>query len=175
MKKALLLLFALGTMTHTIAKSETTEHFVGGDISLLPSYEQYNTPYYDRDGKTISDVVTYVKESCGWNAIRVRIFVDPKERTSSKSGVVQDLAYVKKLGKRVKDASMKLMVDFHYSDCWADPSYQDIPSRWKQRGACRFGLCVYEELPHRTQGLWCRTRLCSGRQRDKLRHAVAQQ
>ena len=131
MKKALLLLFALGTMTHMIAKSETTEHFVGGDISLLPSYEQYNTPYYDRDGKTISDVVTYVKESCGWNAIRVRIFVDPKERTSSKSGVVQDLTYVKKLGKRVKDAGMKLMVDFHYSDCWADPSYQDIPSRWK--------------------------------------------
>ncbi|MBR5717070.1 MAG: glycosyl hydrolase 53 family protein [Bacteroidales bacterium] len=118
-------------MSLTIARAETTEHFVGGDISLLPSYEEFNTPYYDQDGKTISDVITYVHESCGWNAIRVRLFVDPKERGNGKSGVVQDLAYVKKLGKRVKDAGMKLMVDFHYSDCWADPSYQDIPARWK--------------------------------------------
>ena len=131
MKKASLLALALCTMSLTIARAETTEHFVGGDISLLPSYEEYNTPYYDQDGKTISDVITYVHESCGWNAIRVRLFVDPKERGNSKSGVVQDLTYVKKLGKRVKDAGMKLMVDFHYSDCWADPSYQDIPSRWK--------------------------------------------
>ena len=131
MKKASLLTLALCTMSLTIARAETTEHFVGGDISLLPSYEEYNTPYYDQDGKTISDVITYVHESCGWNAIRVRLFVDPKERGNSKSGVVQDLAYVKKLGKRVKDAGMKLMVDFHYSDCWADPSYQDIPARWK--------------------------------------------
>ena len=58
MKKALLLLFALGTMTHIIAKAETTEHFVGGDISLLPSYEQYNTPYYDRDGKIVKRVTS---------------------------------------------------------------------------------------------------------------------
>ena len=45
----------------------------------------------------------------------------------------------------------------------------------QQRGTCRFGLCVYEELPLRAQGLWCRTRLCAGGQRDKLRHVVAQQ
>jgi arabinogalactan endo-1,4-beta-galactosidase len=131
MKKALILSLALVASLFTGVKAETTEHFVGGDISLLPSFEQYNTPYYDQYGNMIDDVITYVKESCGWNAIRVRIFVDPKERSSSRTGVVQDLAYVKKLGKRVKDAGMKLMVDFHYSDCWADPSYQEIPARWK--------------------------------------------
>ena len=131
MHKSLFFAIMTGAMLATSVHAETTEHFVGGDISLLPSYEQYNTPYYDQDGKTISDVVTYVKETCGWNAVRVRLFVDPKERGNGKSGVVQDLAYVKKLGKRVKDAGMQLMVDFHYSDCWADPSYQDIPARWK--------------------------------------------
>ncbi len=132
MKKALTLTLALMSLLYGSMKGETTEHFVGGDISLLPSYEQYNTPYYDQNGSKISDVVSYVKESCGWNAVRVRLFVDPKERKSTEhTGVVQDLAYVKKLGKRVKDAGMKLMVDFHYSDCWADPSYQEIPARWK--------------------------------------------
>lgn len=112
--------------------AENGQHLVGGDISLLPSYEQYSTPYYDANGKTISDVVTYVHETCGWNAARVRLFVTPTERESgTHTGVVQDLDYVKKLGKRIKDAGMKLMVDFHYSDCWADPSYQDIPNSWK--------------------------------------------
>lgn len=108
------------------------EHFVGGDISLLPSYEQYNTPYYDANGKTINDVVTYLHDDCGWNACRVRLFVNPKERTSgAHTGVVQDLNYVKQLGRRIKEAGMKLMLDFHYSDCWADPSYQEIPAAWR--------------------------------------------
>ncbi|MBR0036849.1 MAG: glycosyl hydrolase 53 family protein [Bacteroidales bacterium] len=132
MKKLILPILFLYSFTIIALHAETRQHWVGGDISLLPSYEGYNTPYYDADGKTIGDVITYLHDECGWNAARVRLFVTPTERTSgAKTGVVQDLAYVKKLGKRIKDAGMKLMVDFHYSDCWADPSYQDIPSTWK--------------------------------------------
>ena len=125
-----LLAFAASALTTSLLAAD--RKYVGGDISLLPEYERYNTPYYDADGQTISDVVTYVHETCGWNAVRVRLFVTPTERSSgSKTGVVQDLDYVKALGKRVKDAGMALMVDFHYSDSWADPSYQDIPASWK--------------------------------------------
>ena len=133
MKKLLLSFISIFSLLSLNLQAETTQHWVGGDISLLPSYEKYNTPYYDASGNTIGDVVTYVHDECGWNACRVRLFVNPTERTSgAHTGVVQDLAYVKKLGKRIKDAGMKLMVDFHYSDCWADPSYQDIPASWKQ-------------------------------------------
>lgn len=105
------------------------KHMVGGDISLLPRYEQYNTPYYDQDGKQIDDVLLYLRDECGMNAMRVRLFVKP-DASKAKDGVVQDLAYVKALGKRIKDAGLKFMLDFHYSDTWADPVSQKLPADW---------------------------------------------
>ena len=54
--------------------------YVGGDISVLQSYEDNNVAYYDPQGGAIADVVKYLKsEPVGWNAARVRLFVDPKQ------------------------------------------------------------------------------------------------
>lgn len=123
-----LLLAALATIC---LSAQAQHHLVGGDISLLPSYEQYNTPYYDANGNKIDDVVKYLHEDCGWNACRVRLFVNPTEKNPSKpEGVVQDLEYIKPLGRRIKEAGMKLLLDFHYSDCWADPTNQKLPAAW---------------------------------------------
>ena len=111
-----------------------TDRWVGGDISLLPSYEAVKTPYKDAKGKTIDDVLTYVHDSAHWNAIRVRLFVDPviiNPDDNNRQGEVQDLEYVKKLGKRIKDANMAFLLDFHYSDTWADPTKQTIPAAWQ--------------------------------------------
>jgi len=107
--------------------------YVGGDISLLPSYEQANTPYIGRDGKKIADLVQYLHDTCQWTSCRVRLFVDPviTNADGSKQGEVQDLAYVTALGKRIKDAGMTFMLDFHYSDTWADPVKQTIPRAWQ--------------------------------------------
>lgn len=102
---------------------------MGADISMLPEYERVNTPYYNSSGTKI-DVLNYMKNNAKMNSMRVRLFVSPKEKGSNKTGVCQDIDYVKKLGKRIKDAGMDFLLDFHYSDCWADPSYQDIPSTW---------------------------------------------
>lgn len=111
-----------------------TDRWVGGDISLLPSYEEANTPYKDANNKTIKDVLTYVHDSAHWNAIRVRLFVNPviiNPEHNNRQGEVQDLPYVKALGKRIKDAGMAFMLDFHYSDTWADPTKQTIPAAWQ--------------------------------------------
>ena len=105
------------------------KHLVGGDVSLLPRYEQYNTPYYDQDGGKIDDVLLYLRDECGMNAMRVRLFVKP-DASNAKDGVVQDLNYVKALGKRIKDAGLQFMLDFHYSDTWADPVSQKLPADW---------------------------------------------
>ena len=107
--------------------------FVGGDISLLPSYETNGAIYRDMDGNTISGgMLPYFKEQ-GMNAMRVRLFVDPTKASTSEKGegVRQDLEYVKALGKQIKDAGMALMLDFHYSDSWADPVKQWKPDSWK--------------------------------------------
>lgn len=105
--------------------------YLGGDISLLPTYEEHGASYMDKDGQKITDLLSFLKEQ-GMNTMRVRLFVDPNNATQSEKGqgVRQDLDYVKALGKRIKEAGLKLMLDFHYSDTWADPPKQWIPKDW---------------------------------------------
>ena len=104
------------------------QKYVGGDISVLPKFEQQNAKYLDKDGAAITDVLEFLKQQ-GWNTMRVRLFVDPSNDPDK--CVVQDLEYVKQFGKRIKDAGLLFMLDFHYSDTWADPGQQTIPDSWK--------------------------------------------
>ena len=95
-------------------------------MSMLPKYEAANTAYKDMQGNRIDNLLDFVKNEAGFNIIRLRLFVNPTGAT----GVVQDLNYVKTFGKRIKNAGLKLMLDFHYSDSWADPSNQWTPEAW---------------------------------------------
>lgn len=125
-----LLLFATVSTPATLC----AQKYAGGDISLLPEYEKAGATYYTHDGTAVSDVLGFLKDE-GWNAIRLRLFVEPSNYTGSdKANVCQDLEYVKTLGKRVKDAGFKLMLDFHYSDGWADPGKQWTPKAWASMG-----------------------------------------
>lgn len=123
--------------------SVQAQKYVGGDISLLPTYEEHGANYMDKDGKKISDMLAFLKEQ-GLNAMRVRLFVDPSlaPNEAKGQGVRQDLEYVKKLGKRIKDAGLQFMLDFHYSDTWADPGQQATPESFKMLPA------LAEELTH---------------------------
>lgn len=103
---------------------------IGGDLSLLPAYEEAGTKHLDASGKAIGDVMKYLNEKTGMNCIRVRLFVTPNSKNDP--AVCQDLNYVKKFGKRIKTAGLQFMLDFHYSDTWADPSTQSIPSTWSK-------------------------------------------
>lgn len=125
MKKLLLSLTAL-----LLSLTASAQHgeYVGGDISLLPAYEKAGDVYLDGKGNPIPDLLQWFVSDCGWNTFRVRLFVDPTKATDP--AVCQDLDYVKKLGKRIKDAGAKFMLDFHYSDTWADPTKQFLPSSW---------------------------------------------
>lgn len=95
---------------------------------MLPAYEQHNSGYRDGNGNKIDDLITWFKNECGWNSFRVRLFVNPQN--TNYDGVIQDIDYVKKLGKRIKDAGAKFMLDFHYSDTWVDASHIQAPSSW---------------------------------------------
>ena len=114
------------------AQTQTTGKWIGGDISLLPSYEKAGTAYRDSAGKKV-EPLEFMKEH-GWNAARVRLFVDPQfaSKQHRGEGVCQDLDYVVSLSKQVKQAGMALMLDFHYSDTWADPGKQFMPKRWEK-------------------------------------------
>ena len=105
----------------------TAQKYVGGDISVLLKYEEQKATYLDKDGKAIADVLAFVKEQ-GWNTVRMRLFADPSKDTDK--NVCQDIEYVKSLGKRIKAAGLYFMLDFHYSDTWADPEHQTMPLEW---------------------------------------------
>ena len=101
--------------------------YVGGDISMLAKYEKQGAKYYDRSGKAVDNLITFLKEQ-GWNSMRVRLFVDPSQ--DNDKCVCQDLEYVKTLGHRIKQAGLFFVLDFHYSDTWADPAKQWTPAAW---------------------------------------------
>lgn len=129
MKRITILFTLLFSLFNADALHAQHGQYVGGDISMLPQYEAYSSGYLDGDGKKIPDLLTWFVNECGWNTFRVRLFVNPSD--PKHEGVVQDLEYVKKLGKRIKDAGAQFCLDFHYSDTWADPSNQHLPSAWK--------------------------------------------
>ena len=112
--------------TPTTPVAETK--YVGGDISMLTKYEEQQAQYLDKDGKATGDLLTFLRQQ-GWNTMRVRLFVDPSKDTDK--AVCQDLDYVKALCRRIKQAGLLLMLDFHYSDTWADPGSQWTPDAWK--------------------------------------------
>ncbi len=109
------------------ASAADVNRLVGGDLSLVPAYEQAGDQWLDESGTVIPDLIQYV-QSKGWNAVRVRVFVDPSK--DNDPAVCQDLQYAVALGKRVKEAGMALLIDLHYSDTWADPGQQRIPAAW---------------------------------------------
>ncbi len=124
MKRLILSLCVLAACSLTQAK----EKYFGGDISLLPEYS--GATYMDHEGNVVQPLELFKNE--GMNTMRVRLFVDPANYSGPEkdANACQDLEYVKKLGKQIKDAGFKLMVDFHYSDTWADPAKQWTPESW---------------------------------------------
>ncbi len=140
--KRILLLLAIGILQLPIAnRALAQDRLVGGDLSMVPAYEQAGDKWLDENGTVITDLVQYVKEK-GWNAVRVRLFVDPSQDTDP--AVCQDYAYALALAQRVKEADMALLLDLHYSDTWADPGTQKIPASWTERSNEALCTQIYE-------------------------------
>lgn len=128
-------LYLLTALLLTVMGS-TAQKLVGGDISLLTKYEEKGANFLDHDGNKISDPLVYMKEQ-GMNTMRLRLFVDPSKASAAhkQQGVVQDLDYVKQLGKRIKDEGLHFLLDLHYSDTWTDPGQHATPSGWSGTGS----------------------------------------
>lgn len=101
---------------------------IGADISWLPSQEDRGTVFTDQT--SAQDALEILAEH-KFNWIRLRLFVDPTaENGYSRQGycgLEQTLA----MAKRIKAAGMKFLLDFHYSDTWADPGKQFTPAAWQ--------------------------------------------
>ncbi len=108
------------------------DKMIGADISFLPQLEARGMRFSDNGIE--KDVIQILKDH-GFNYIRLRIFHNPAADSgySPKKGFC-DLEHTKQMAKRVKAAGMKILLDFHYSDYWADPEKQYKPAAWKKLG-----------------------------------------
>jgi arabinogalactan endo-1,4-beta-galactosidase len=94
--------------------------YLGADISTLPLVEKHGGIYMDGD-KPGDALAIFMKH--GWNCFRLRVWVDPRQG-------INGLPYTVQFARRIKDDGAGLMIDFHYSDWWADPQKQNKPAAW---------------------------------------------
>ncbi len=106
------------------AKPAPPVFLAGGDLSFLAREEQLGAVY--KDGGRPGDALQIFKAH-GWNVVRLRLWVHP----TGQGDYINDLPYTIALAKRVKAAGLKFLLDFHYSDTWADPGQQAKPAAWK--------------------------------------------
>ncbi len=101
---------------------EDTVFYRAMDLSFEPEIEAAQVKFYDENGNEIQ-MLPYVK-SKGVNMIRLRLWHTPAD---GHSGLPEVLDYAKRIG----DQDMKLLLDIHYSDTWADPAQQSLPAAWQ--------------------------------------------
>ena len=105
------------------------DFIMGMDASCVPALEDSGVKYYDFDGEE-KDVYEILSQN-GVNYIRVRIWNDPFDKNGKGYGGGNcDIENAIKIGKRATRYGLKLLVNFHYSDFWADPQKQMTPKAW---------------------------------------------
>lgn len=113
----------------------------GMDVSMIMELESYGASYY-LNGKK-EDLFCLLK-ACGANMVRLRIWPDPyDEEGNPYGGGMNDLKTTIEIAKRVVENGMEIMLDFHYSDFWADPSKQVKPKAWKALSGKELETAVY--------------------------------
>lgn len=101
---------------------QTALSILGADISSLKKSEDLGGVYRETDG-TPGDALDILKNH-GLNYARLRVWVDPADGYHNKERVLE-------MAQRFKEKGIKLLVDFHYSDNWADPGKQYKPAAWE--------------------------------------------
>jgi len=128
----------LGMVTAASAQTTTSrQDFIKGvDISTLQALEDKGIKFYD--GGKERDLLAILKAR-GVNYVRLRVWNNPVEAEG-----YNDKAKLLELAPRVKAAGLKLLVDFHYSDFWADPGKQVKPAAWEGLAFPQLQQAVYD-------------------------------
>ena len=141
MRKILLILTTLLLLPVTFAAAQSNELYtprvalsddfiLGMDVSSVLSLENSGVMYKDGDGRP-GDLFEILADH-GINHIRVRVWNDPFDAEGrGYGGGNNDIRAAMEIGKRAAKHGMKLLVNFHYSDFWADPGKQQTPKAWE--------------------------------------------
>lgn len=121
--------------------AENTKYIIkGADISSLEAVEDYGGKFYGFDGSEV-DVIKFLAEN-GCNYYRLRIWNNPT--ASFDAGDYCNLEHTIEMAKRIKEAGINYLLDFHYSDWWADPENQTVPAAWQGMSEEELAAAVYD-------------------------------
>jgi beta-galactosidase len=124
------------------ARPRAATKMLGADISFLPQLESRGMKFTDKGVE--KDALSILKDH-GFNYVRLRIFNDPGRDSGYSPGKgFCDLEHTKAMAKRVKAAGMKLLLDLHYSDTWADPGKQFKPAAWRGQSFDELKKSLYD-------------------------------
>ena len=144
--KKLILGCAIGIMGMgfyvTPAHASSDEFIKGMDLSSLEAVEDAGGQFYDENGKKITDILSYLKQDKEVNYVRLRIWNNPT--TSFDAGDYCNAEHTIEMAQRIKQAGLKFLLDFHYSDTWADPSYQSKPAAWENLTFTELKQAMYD-------------------------------
>ncbi|MCZ8168146.1 MAG: arabinogalactan endo-beta-1,4-galactanase [Flavobacterium sp.] len=111
----------------------------GADVSWLPQMEASGITFKDSQGQP-KDCLLILKE-LGMNSIRLRVFVNPNnDKTSGHCSTEETVA----MALRAQKLGMRILIDFHYSDSWADPAKQNKPKAWENLAFPQLCDAVYQ-------------------------------
>lgn len=114
----------------------------GMDLSTLAEVERCGGRFYDHAQR--GDAVDILK-GYGMNLVRLRLWNDPYSPTGEPYGAgTNDLPATVAMARRVKEAGLHWLLDFHYSDFWADPGKQTVPKAWREMRPQELAQAVYE-------------------------------
>ncbi len=122
MRKKDILLACAALFAMTLHAQESKTFWLGADISGTTELESRGVRLYNTQGEIREN--TALMKDYGLNAVRLRVWVNPRGGWSGKADVLE-------MAKRARYYGMAVMVDFHYSDWWADPHKQTIPAEWQ--------------------------------------------
>lgn len=125
------LLFAISACASKkqVSHPNSSDFVKGADISWLPQMEASGYKFYNDNGVQ-QDCFTILKDH-GINAIRLRTWVNPSNHPiNGHCSTAETVA----MAVRAKNNGMRVMINFHYSDSWADPSKQNKPAAWVNLG-----------------------------------------
>ena len=129
----------------SVDDSEARLHFMKGvDISNLPEREERGCIFYDANGESVDPVDMLA--GYGVNSVRLRIWNEPSNHPES--GGYCDLEHTLAMARRIKAKGMHFVLDFHYSDYWADPGQQRKPAAWADLKFDDLVSAVYDYTTH---------------------------
>jgi arabinogalactan endo-1,4-beta-galactosidase len=129
-----------GTVYGNEVSFSTSQNFAkGADISWLPQMEATGYKFYNDNG--VQEDCFKILKDHGINAIRLRTWVNPSnDRASGHCSKAETVA----MAVRAKQWGMRVMIDFHYSDSWADPSKQVKPAAWVRHSFSQLLTDLYD-------------------------------